>query len=85
MDKSLLSVRLILAEASKDGRIGALAVELDLSIGSADDGRHALSCTVKLADVQDLKFLLHSADVDKNRARLSSLEGHKGGKSSVRA
>mgnify|MGYP006886178227 CR=1 FL=1 len=60
-------------EALKDDRVGALAVELDLAIGHAHDGRHTLACRVELEDVEDLILTLPAVDGDKDRLRLARL------------
>lgn len=60
-------------EPLEDDRVGALAVQLDLALRRAHDGRHALARAVELEDVEHLVLALSAVDRDEDRLRLASL------------
>lgn len=69
---------LLCAKAFEDDGVGTFAVELDLAVGPADEGRHAFARTVELEDVEDLVLLFLAEDFDKNRLRLARLRAARG-------
>ena len=66
MDHSGIRIRLVGTESLEYNGISTLAVQLDFSIRTSDNCRHALPGRIELADVKDLEFLIYSVDFDEN-------------------
>jgi len=66
VDHSGIRIRLVGTESLEYNGISTLAVQLDFSIWTSDNCRHALPGRIELADVKDLEFLIYSVDFDEN-------------------
>ena len=73
MDQSGVCIRLIGIEPLKYDGVSTLAVQLDSSIWTSDDCRHAFSCRIELANVKDLEFLIYAVGFDENRFGFAGL------------
>lgn len=76
MSQSCIRECLILAQAFKNNRIGALGVQFDRSVWAPYNGRHAFSCWVEFANLQNFVLLRLPLYIDEDRFGFASLKEH---------
>lgn len=73
MDERLFDIRLVFAEAFQYDRIGTFAVDLDLAVWTANNGRHAFAGRIEFANIQYLVFVVGPSDVHEHGFRFTGL------------